>query len=91
MIQKTTNSEFNISLVKMSQTSSGFFGACSSNKKDDSSLLIHNEVLTNQVLNRIMNSSYNVNTSAKISDFVEIESKAFIGILKSLTVLGLDQ
>ncbi len=38
-----------------------------------------------------MNCSYKNNTHTRIGDFLEIEAKAFIGMLKSLTVLGLDQ
>ena len=91
LIQKTLNSEFNISLVKIDKTSSGFFGVCSSKKKEESSVLIHNEILTNQVLNRILNCSFKSNKITKLGDFLEINSLEFIKLLKSLTILGLDQ
>jgi hypothetical protein len=89
-IQKTKTSEYIISLLKTEQLKKSFF-ACSSSDNNQSRK-IHSVVLTSDILTQISNKSLSLNgqTDIKILDFIEIDAKRFIQILKQLTNIGLE-
>lgn len=82
--------DYYLTLIRMARKKSGFFACGKDNDSNSTKICTYH--LTNDMLNLITKKCYASGSDPfyKIEDFIEVDCRQFVKILKQLTNLGLD-